>query len=562
LKLDEYFISEQNFYSSEGEPKTCKEVLESILSYLNVTMVQEGHTFKIIDFDIQAGLTNNFSRSKDTANVFSGGNLSLSEVYSDIQITSNTYEIGNYLPDLDDDDTLVATKEKKTTSGYPQQYKEDDTKYDYTYVYQFLKHPTIKAYSFYPPNGTKYLNDISLSPYYHQTLFMRQIAYDVLNGRPRGDNWDYFMAFRNVVFNGSLTPVDFVKIPDDSGSINYLKAGRKYYRDMDYGNEPIITYTSGEKIAVGKCCLIFNMNTFFGTENCPYPYTEAKESRKINHKDTDRSPYVEVMLKIGNHYLSGDTLNTSSLTWTTTESWCKFRIGDNSERYFNNWLNLMDKDSSTEYNIDTDGYVIDITDRVLHGTIEIKIRPPYVHPDETFYNVSQMPFWTFIKDLKLTVAKPIKHQDTNGMTLKEIDEPEDIVWETVIDMSYASGTFEQDLDITTVNDRICSFSDVLMPNVVDSTTGGDFSAVLLDGYKFLETVDKGLGSFPMEQYKLNSYYEHYSKPRKVLDITLDDVFKVGERVIIDGEHYIVNSSEIDILNDMSSVQLIQHDFLL
>jgi hypothetical protein len=86
--------------------------------------------------------------------------------------------------------------------------------------------------------------------------------------------------------------------------------------------------------------------------------------------------------------------------------------------------------------------------------------------------------------------------------------------------------------------------------------------VLLDRKMLLETVDKGLGSFPMEQYKLNSYYEHYSKPRKVLDITLDDVFKVGERVIIDGEHYIVNSSEIDILNDMSSVQLIQHDFLL
>jgi hypothetical protein len=541
LKLDEYFISEQNFYSSEGEPKTCKEVLESVLSYLNVTMVQEGHTFKIIDFDIQAGLTNNYCRKNDTANVFSGGNLSLSEVYSKIQITASTYQPDNFLPEIEEDDTVIKSNIYITDNQSIAYTK------GYLWYWQMLRHNNnIMTYqindSGMMSQKNDYKNEKALITTYGTTP-IRWCDFEYEKTRKAYD-WEYYYLMNNLRTTQEWSPV-FLSVGGDFITTNLVAK-----------NQPQISLKS-----YTPCCFI-NGYLCIGTEvfmqalGTPFPAElTGYDSKNIDKTLGYRNPRVQMRLKIGDKYLQAD-----KSSWATTEAWFELEIGENEQAMQNNWLSLTD--TVIDDIVDFTGFKVYVSE-FLYGTATLDVRIPYIDTNsansKAFMGSGYQPMYYFMKDVEL---KFIRAKDAGEIEIEKTlgdEEETDQIWETVIDDSFAAGAMELDLDVSTARTDVVSFSDVY---TYYRTTGDGLNAVLLSRKMLLETVDKGLGDFPMEQYKLNSYYEHYSKPRKVLDITLDDVFKVGERVIIDGEHYIVNSSEIDILNDMSSVQLIQHDFLL
>jgi hypothetical protein len=429
--------------------------------------------------------------------------------------------LDNYLPDLDDGKTYITTQESMQTTTYPAK------KY---YVFQELRHPKFKTHSFSGTTNTETTLFTLFDVNNFGCWFVRELDWEQDKTRPVSDSWNYYFAFRNVVCKPGLA--NFTK---PSGSPNAFT----YFYTQSCATKPIITIKTNQPIVLGNGYIAFNMETWFGTVNAPVQ-SDSSESRKINHDDVDRSPYADIRFKVGDYYLKGDSLKPEASTWTTTESWYRFRIGNNDDRYFNSWLNIKTNTDAASI-IELDGCAIPLN-QVVYGDLEVSIRAPYVHPDETFWGFTQQPFWTFIKNLKVSFGRAVDRESTAFKTIEET-EAKDILWETIIDESYISELSTINLKINTTSNKDVSFSDV-----ITKESGS---------YEYLATVDKGQGKYPMEQYKLNSYYEQLKAPRKQLDVTLKGLHTPEFTASVDDQKYVINASAMDLLNNQTTLNIVE-----
>ena len=140
-KLDNLFISECNFFDENDEAMTCKDVLENILQYLNLTMFQFRNVIYIVDYNLikdayyQFDTYNLNNSSVGSANLFIDDielidniiyqtpTLSFTDTYNQISLESSQYYFDINYEDLFDANNL----EKQTlySDEYLRMYQDD-----------------------------------------------------------------------------------------------------------------------------------------------------------------------------------------------------------------------------------------------------------------------------------------------------------------------------------------------------------------------------------------------------------------------------------------------------
>lgn len=142
--LKNLYIQERNFYDESEEPQTYKEVIEDILRYLGMTLIQFQDRYYLIDYEaLKSGnysftkfdLTEESSeivtleqdkRTLGTIGVSSANaSISLGNIYNQVSIVANCNPADSVQPDLIDNDDLeaVSSVESKLYSSGKPNYK-------------------------------------------------------------------------------------------------------------------------------------------------------------------------------------------------------------------------------------------------------------------------------------------------------------------------------------------------------------------------------------------------------------------------------------------------------
>lgn len=115
------YISECNFYDEDGVPMKCKEVLEEICKYFNLTMYVDGQNVYMIDYcairngidsyyryDLSddTGTSVTISRSHtigNTTELVDTSNISIGNTYNKVGVEADIYPFDKMIPDMFDD---------------------------------------------------------------------------------------------------------------------------------------------------------------------------------------------------------------------------------------------------------------------------------------------------------------------------------------------------------------------------------------------------------------------------------------------------------------------------
>lgn len=124
----EFYISENNFYSEEGEPWTYQEVLEETCKYFGYVCFQWGDRIYFMDYDKynsdksmvgyryvkEDGWHNrdyitlsNSNRITEKSIRGTGADISLDDVFNKVSVNCNYYNVEHIIPDLFEDDNLT-----------------------------------------------------------------------------------------------------------------------------------------------------------------------------------------------------------------------------------------------------------------------------------------------------------------------------------------------------------------------------------------------------------------------------------------------------------------------
>jgi hypothetical protein len=515
LDFSNLYISEQNFFSEEDEAWTCQEVLEEIARYCNLTIVQIGAVIKFLDYDT---LDNEIPDSI----VYTGATVSLADTYNKISIESNLYNADNYLPKISEDSTLII--------GEKYEMNNQTVKFLKGYVHyvqplkpqRLIKANKISLTGVVTEQDTKNFLEINKS---FGANFLRYCNFEYNKSR-QSYNWEYYICITNIAGSKFTNPIYII---GDSSAVALPSTSFK--------NSTQFYYTSSEPFGFGDGYLCLNFSTYLSAVGAPFPTTGGDIPDKIiDHSLGYRNPRVQMRLKVGEYYLQAD-----KSTWSKTSAWFECQIGEQDDQLWNNWHNLTDTVIGEV--LDFEGLKVKVPD-IITGILSLEVRAPYIDTDsrnEVMGSYYQ-PAYILIKDVTMTFKRGVVSGEDINITLGE-EANKDIKWETVIDENNILEFSAINQQISTASTSKFSFSDVITKNS--------------GSYEYLATVDKGLGSYPMEQYKLNSYYEQLKAPRKQLDITLKGLHTPESTASVDSQKYVINASAMDLLNNQTTLNIVE-----
>ena len=128
MDFKDFNISENNFYSEEGEPWTYMEVLEEVCKYFGYVCFQWGDRVYFIDYDNYTSTKSmtgyvyekdddwrsrtmktlsNFNTITEDSYRGTGADMSLDDIYNKVTVNCNYYNVEDIIPDLFDDDKLT-----------------------------------------------------------------------------------------------------------------------------------------------------------------------------------------------------------------------------------------------------------------------------------------------------------------------------------------------------------------------------------------------------------------------------------------------------------------------
>jgi hypothetical protein len=175
----EFYISENNFYSEEGEPWTYQEVLEEICKYFGYVCFQWGDRIYFMDYDKYNSDKSmvGYRYSKDdrwynrnyitlsNPNIITeksirgtGADISLDDVFNKVSVNCNYYNLEHLLPDLFEDD-LLTERNQMTLTTVVNRGQEIGSKTSYI-VYD---HKNIKSH-FYKPIVGENIHEVEAEP--------------------------------------------------------------------------------------------------------------------------------------------------------------------------------------------------------------------------------------------------------------------------------------------------------------------------------------------------------------------------------------------------------------
>lgn len=217
--FDETYVHERNFFDEANEPMTCKEVIESLVKYYGMTLIQYRNAYYIIDYQyINAGnyLFTLIDRSdnsctdiiidspilnvKDIGVFEANGSISLGNVYNKVSVVANRNSISDLCPDLFDDSDLI------NQNSDPNKYynkEEEVRKKKHVLLTAFFKSksnwgylkPRIITY-----DSTKEVNEITdenIDTISKGTFWQKCDSYESEDGEPSSLSWQNFLTLFN-----------------------------------------------------------------------------------------------------------------------------------------------------------------------------------------------------------------------------------------------------------------------------------------------------------------------------------------------------------------------------
>lgn len=529
--LNELYIADQNWFDEEGEAMTYKEVIQHLLTYAGYSMMLVGSDIFIIDVNDQSATLNLDDYTSEM-----GATISMQDVYNKIKIVSSLYSFSTLLPELNDP-KLVRTGDQF----------QDTWKFQVGGVVLFTrtsiaklltnKEFTIKrlntAGQFVEVNNT----DINDWKNYFGGTYMKSFTYlDAIDGqttRPVEDKWDYYIALNNRV----------------NGEYYQKKAGfgNDYGSDKNTFNHTFISVERefGAAFGDGFFCLSLDAR-FQDTTTKPFLCDSDKESSvKVGDIEVDgylKMPTVPVYIKVGDYYFVTKKGETGK--WQTTRDFSNVYLGNKGDGISNNWLVTKNTNVNANNVPSLTGFVIQCP-QVINAdkiTLEIGMPDPGNVKAGALNTPNVLAEYIFVRDIKFDFARPIDYSQETLFTEEEFAET-DTIWESVIN-----------------DNNVSEFDDIKLKVATDNKKGLSFASVLRkDGnnFTFSSTINKGEGSYPAEQYLLNSYYNHYSTPKEVISININGDAQPTDAFAIDEKKFIPVAMAKHLGDNVTELKLIQ-----
>lgn len=482
INLEDLHISEENFFSEEGEAMSYKEVLEEMLKYLGCDMFQYQDNIYIVDlkklqrknesFRVYNLITNAIteeiqSNSVDFTDkiIYAGASISLSEVFNKVSVVANGYKIDNLVYDVTSDRYTYET-------GTPFSGQVDTTKYSGVTCTntQVKLNPDIPEF-----DNANFIGQ--------KVGFLRGASWYQSDPAKYKADWQTYLAIKN---NKSATSVKVAEV------------------------------SSNKYVFFEKGYLVFDCSWYLQNYNCPFPRDNANS--KAGNENLGK---LRIRLKVGDKYHTGSYSDRGC--WTNTPTFIDIDMKDKSGdiKFINSWLSVAE---SGYYGREKKSGLWCRIPGEISGKVSLEI-----------WTYSSLDFieWQFFKDIKLEYSQEINPTLIGKVPISEYNDL-DTEYTNIIDSNNVSTLSDINLKINTKNLRMLSNSYVIT-KYLDSYNN-PYLSFLNKTTKTYET-----GEYKPEEFIVNNYYQQYKQPRKVIEFLAKGEIKLTDDLIIDDKHYIVNS---------------------
>lgn len=530
--LDICYISECNFFDEDGVPMKCKEVLEEICKYFNLTMFADGQNIYMIDYcAIRNGVDTyyRYSLSDDTytnvtlsnnqtigntTELVDGSNISIGNTYNKVSVEADVYPFDTMIPDMFDD-------VEQTGDLY---YDWLDAKDGYMF-YMFLNNPNYKSYYYSKDSYTQVtpyvINYNTIQNYFGATLVKHSFEQHGDPGIVNSVNWsDYLLIHLH-----------------QSGSANYgnLPIFETSVSDLD---ERILANHSNYLIIDGSA-------SFYDIED----YTAKVEHSRDSDDYADSKVFIPCSLCYGGVSWYNGT------GWQATE--CTFDLPFYSATHREHYIG---KEFDVRNNImwydgleSSKGRKI-LLDSSMTRVANLKFTMYAPKTPNSSYRLD----YIFLKDFSIKLETSKNAYGTDDFSYSdELNNPNtgdtNIIYENEINDSYIE-------EMNAIKNKIHTFAKQQVANSTVAFSISDSTQSLF----FTDTVQvESLDGEVMkeEEYTVNRLVEQYSTPSIVLDVNLWDnlpMYSLISNTIIDSEKkFIINSKSIDLRQNIITYNLIE-----
>ena len=222
--IEDIYIHERNFFDEANEPMNCRDVLEEILKYLGMTLIQYQNAYYMIDYDYIKNESlsffvydrmNNTCESMEThsalLNVYSigiaesAGSISLGDVYNKVSVVANMNQITTLCPKLLDDEKDIVNQNSDPNKYYISN-RDIDGK-NYTLLNSFFKSKEnwdylSPSFSFLdvPVKDAEITID-NVNDIYSGVTWQKYSDYTTEDGEPSSLSWNTCVSFLQAYNN-------------------------------------------------------------------------------------------------------------------------------------------------------------------------------------------------------------------------------------------------------------------------------------------------------------------------------------------------------------------------
>jgi hypothetical protein len=457
------------------------------------------------------------------------------------------------VPTIGGDDSLITSAPTYFYNNYPENHSEK---------IETLSHPRIKtntynAWKDYVPLEEAKEDTSNWAPLWG-AIYFRPSYWNFKDSNEMEATSECIIGFKNVNLqsaNQFTDRYDGKQSADGNDrytGLSFGVAGNGVYLDNQGLRSTVLTMKSDGDVCVGGGWTCLEAECWSNCANIPAPIASGSSNISKVMQNKLRHPIcLKFNMKVGKYWLHQGSFH-QNLYWSTdkpSETYnIELKIGeiDDKVQRFEQWHSLM---NANVRGIDSVGYKVQ-SDSIIIGQMEINFCLPYMDEMDTNEGKKYKQYhWLFMKNFVVKNAMVKEFADNSGVYIGEEDN-NDIIWSTVISQDYSIEGESINLKLNTPSSNEFCYSDVF-----HSTNGETFTR--------LETVDKGEGEYPAEQYKLNSYYWQNRVPRKILDVVTNIIGNpiAKYKTPYSEMAFICNSLSIDYAEAKSTLQLIEKESL-
>ncbi len=580
--LNKLMIQERNFFDEEAEPQNSKEILEDIISYLGMTLIQFENKYLVLDYEgLKAGnysfvvydrtadtniittLPSDLRNLTDIGIAEANASISLGNIYNKINLISNNNSINELIPELFDEDDLI--NQNADINKYYEKIIGSNT-----HLSAYFK----SKENWRVVQKTGLLGDIdipeitidNLDTVYYGAFFQKTSNYKTVDGEPAnvtwtdnltmaGDKyvligvapvkptWESFLSLNNtemVIFKGGYFIIN----------LDYMFSQSPIASDLTTSTDA--TYYSGQYSAGFK-------DTRFACRLRIGNYYWTGEKWDLYSNYTNNIAYYNRVTYEGTYnyeyrywYLDGN----NEKVFLTLEEYNKINLKDRfwlirknkaGEKIFCTTYSLTNQVSYKDNLIDADeGVLIPLPESILYGQIIFELCAPDSLGTAQCYRTDEAVNYSYarychISSLNFIYTNNKNYKDT--FTQKQYDP--DILYSNVIDDNIVTELEDLELRINTYTDKAGSYSYVITKDAAGA-------------YSYVESLynKRRLLSLKPEENIINKYTEYYSTPKFIYSNTINNADIKPYTMIHENtlnKNMVVKSMTYNLSNDSVSV---------